>query len=452
MAKRASGRLTVAGLRALRHDGKSANPMRFPDGARLYVQVTPGNSRLWVFRYSHGGKERWMGLGRVALNDADAEAGGLTLAEAREARNKAAEILRKGIDPLAAREATSAPEIAPEGVTFEAAALATYEARRGGWRNAKHGAQWIESLRKFAFPIIGQKPVSVISTEDVLRVLKGPWAKTPETASRLRQRMEVILDFSAVKKWRPEDSANPARWRGHLAVMLPKPSAVKPPEHFPSLPWREVSGFMAALRSKEGMAARALAFVILTASRTGAVRKMKWAEIDWQNRIWAAPRSSMKGGKFHRTPLSEAAIAILESMKPLADGRDSLVFPARDRKGNPAPLSDMSLTMSIRGMCFDGASPNDPPRWRDIEGRPVTAHGFRSTFKDWTLEASFPDHLSEIALAHSDKSKTRKAYARDDLLEPRRAMMERWGEIATNGPASLVKLAEHRAARLADGA
>ena len=419
------GNLTVASVKALRHDpAKKGRPVRFPDGENLYLQVAPSGSKSWLFRYTLHGKAREMGLGPVGEPP-----DGVPLAEARKRAAAARALLAEGRDPIeertAKRETAKRETAEATSRTFEAAARALVENKRAGWRSAKHAAQWLATLEQHAFPTIGAKPVAAIGTEDMLAVLRPVWERTPETASRLRQRIEAVLDDARVKGWRPEHLANPARWKGHLSASLPSPRRVRAVQHHPSLPWQQMSAFMAALAERDGMAAKALRFAILTASRTGAVRLMQWREVDLEAGIWTAPAANMKTKRPHRTPLCPAALALLKDVRPLMKAPTDLCFPGA-RAGRP--LSDMALSMLVRGMACDGLAEHEPPRWRDIEGRPAVPHGFRASFKGWSLAAGFPDPLSELALAHADKDKVRAAYAREDMCEQRRPMMDAWAE------------------------
>lgn len=431
------GKLTVVAVKARRHDpAKGRRPVRFGDGGGLYLQVAPGargDVKSWLFRFKLSGREREMGLGPVGEAP-----DGVSLAEARKRAAAARAMLAEGVDPIDARASQRVDlrrkQAESTGRSFEAAARALVEAKRAGWRSAKHASQWLATLEQYAFPVIGAKAVAVIGTDDVLAVLRPIWERTPETASRLRQRIEAVLDDARVKGWRPEHLANPARWKGHLSATLPSPRRVKAVQHFPSLPWQQMGAFMSALAEREGMAAKALGFAILTASRTGAVRLMQWREIDLATRIWTAPAANMKTKKPHRTPLCPAALALLEDVRPLMKAPTDLVFPGA-RIGRP--LSDMALSMLVRGMACDGLAEHEPPRWRDIEGRPVVPHGFRATFKGWSLAAGYPDPLSELALAHADKDKVRAAYAREDMCEQRRPMMDAWGEYCTKTSVAL---------------
>jgi len=418
------GKLTALTIRNLKFPPNVSRPIRFGDGDGLYLQIAPGNTKSWVFRFTQNGKPRELGLGpfgeapdRVPLTQARILAG--------EARAR----VKQGFDPIAdkkkARSENARAAAAATEQTFRNAALALVESKKAGWRSAKHGDQWLATLKAYVFPFIGDMPVAVIGTDDVLRVLRPIWGKIPETASRVRQRIEAVLDDARVRGWRPENLANPARWKGHLSATLPPPRQVHAVEHYPSLPWEQTGAFMVALSEREGIAALALRFTILTASRTGAVRKMLWQEVDMTTRVWTTPATNMKGKKLHRVPLSDATIQVLNEVKALATKPEDLVFPSpRTRR----PTSDMALSMLVRGMSCDGLAAGAAPRWRDVDGRPVVPHGFRATFKGWSLAAGYPDPLSELALAHTDKDKVRAAYAREDMLEQRRPMMDAWAK------------------------
>ena len=436
------GKLSAVMVKGLRHDPDKGNrPVRYGDGDGLYLQVAPGDSKSWLLRYTLRGKAREMGLGPVGEPPA-----GVPLAEARRRAAAARALLAEGHDPIEERTgkrvAVQRKRVEAEARTFEAAARALVENKRAGWRSPKHAAQWLATLEQHAFPIIGVKPVADIATDDVLAVLRPIWAEIPETASRLRQRIEAVLDDARVKGWRSDALANPARWRGHLSATLPSPRRVRAVQHHPALAWQQMDAFMAALAQRDGMAAKALAFAILTGSRTGAVRMMTWRELDPDGAIWTAPAVHMKTKRLHRTPLSPAALALVQEVKPLARGPASHVFPG-GRTGRP--LSDMALSMLVRGMACDGLAEGEPPRWRDMEGRAVVPHGFRSAFKGWALATGYPDGLSELALAHADKDKVRAAYAREDMIEQRRPMMDAWAEHCVKPHGATVSLADARA-------
>jgi integrase len=274
-----------------------------------------------------------------------------------------------------------------------------------------------------------------VGTDDVLRVLRPIWERVPETASRVRQRIEAVLDAARVKGWRTGE--NPARWKGHLAGELPQPRKVKRVRHRPALAWQDMGAFMAALDKREGIASQALRFVILTAARTGEVRGMRWREVDLDAKVWSVPGDRMKAGKLHRVALSPAALAVLAEFRPLMKQSGDLVFPG-GRQGKP--LSDMALSEVVRRM-NEGGEEDAPPRWRDAEGRAVVPHGFRSSFRDWAGETR-PEgrEVVEAALAHTIKDKAEAAYARSDLLEKRRPLMDAWAEQCGRLPAHVVTL------------
>jgi integrase len=432
---------------------KNAKPGSYVDGGGLML-VVGKTSASWMLRYSFGGKRRDMGLGPARGPAA------LSLADARVKAAEAHGLIKGGLDPLAVREAKEAERKAAEGAeakaalnTFKAAAEALHRAKAPEWKNPKHGAQWLATLKAHVFPEIGERPVAKVDTDDVLRVLQPIWTKTPETASRVRGRIEAVLNYAAATGLRPR-GPNPATWRGHLSEALGAPSRLKAVvrrekgkgENHPSLPWQDMPAFMAALESRKGMAALALRFSIFTGARTGEVRSMTWGEVDEAAALWVVPAARMKAGKVHFVPLSPAALAVLALVKPAEAARDQLVFPGV-RKGNA--LSDMTLSMLVRGMATDGLAEGELPRWRDPEGRVVVPHGFRATFKAWSLAQGWADHLSEKALAHTDKDKVRAAYAREPLTEERRPMMAAWAAWCGKArSADVASLAAEKAKRM----
>ncbi|MGY4802847.1 tyrosine-type recombinase/integrase [Teichococcus aerofrigidensis] len=421
-----SNTLTVRAVATARHPGTHKRPVRIGDGGGLYLQIAPGGGKSWLFRYRLRARDREMGLGSA---DPDGRSGGVTLAEARQKAATALRLVREGYDPLDTRRAEEEARRAAEEAaaaqprTFRMVAEDFLAERESGWSNPKHRAQWAATLTTHAYPVLGELGVAVVDTEHVLTVLRGIWTRTPETASRVRGRIEAVLDFARARGWR--EGENPARWRGHLAEVLPRPRKVRRPEHHPSLPWRQMPAFMAALRGREGVAVHALVFAILTAARTGEVRLARWQEIDWQERVWLVPAERMKAKRRHRVPLSPAALAVLEAVRPLGRGKTSLIFPSPLRAG--AALSDMTVAMVIRRMNTEAGG--DEPAWRDAEGRAVVPHGFRSTFRDWAGETR-PEgrEVAEAALAHTIRDKAEAAYARSDLLDRRRGLMDAWAD------------------------
>ncbi len=367
-----------------------AEPGYHPDGGGLYLQVTASGAKSWVFRYRFAGRRPEMGLGPLHV---------IGLADARAAADAARKLVQGGQDPLAARRAAV---VATSSIpTFWEAAVAYIAERQAGWTNPKHAGQWTSTLETYAKPVLGDLRVNRIETEHVLAVLRPIWTTKTETASRVRQRIEAVLDAVTVQRKRSDE--NPARWRGHLAVILPKPTAVTKVENFAALPYTELPAFMAALRSKHGEAARALEFTILTAARTGMTLGAAPEEIDLATGTWTIPGNRMKAKSEHTVPLTPAAIALA---RPRME-RD-LLFP--NDLGNQ-PLSENAMLALLKRMGFGH----------------VTVHGFRSTFKDWASETTdFPDDLSEAALAHKIRDKTKAAYKRGSMLEKRRLLMNEW--------------------------
>ncbi|MDE2582268.1 MAG: integrase arm-type DNA-binding domain-containing protein [Rhodospirillales bacterium] len=376
------------------------------DGGGLYLSVK-GGGRSWLFRHKRAGKTCWVGLGAFPA---------VGLAAAREAAAAARRQLADGVDPLAARRAVAAVADAQPVHTFADVAEAWLAAHAGSYRNAKHAAQVRTTLATYAFPTLGRMPVAEITTADVLGALKPVWNRAPETASRLRGRIEGVLSYAKALGWR--EGANPAAWRDNLDHLLPATSKVRRVEHHAALPWQEMPGFMAALRQREGIGALALQFTILTAARSGETRGATWGEIDLAGAVWTVPGERMKAGREHRVPLSDAALAILADMALLRDPKAgaALIFVGAKRG---RPLSDMSLTAVLRRMARGD----------------LTAHGFRSTFRDWAGEATeFPRELAEAALAHTLRDRVEAAYRRGDALERRRVLMESWAAFCA-GPA-----------------
>lgn len=386
---------------------RTKKPGYYADGAGLYLQVAPGGSKSWVLRFTRDKRTREMGLGGLSA---------FTLAEARERAREARKLLADKVDPIEARQEAQRERRRAEAkaLLFRDAASRYIAAHESGWRNPKHGYQWTATIESFANPHIGSMNVADVSTEDVMRVLSPIWATKNETASRLRGRIENILDWCRVQGFRAGD--NPARWRGHLDKLLPKPSKVAKVENHPALPWQQVGAFMQALRQRQGEAARALEFAILTAARSGEARGAAWSEIDFDANVWHVPGERMKAGKPHDVPLSAAALRVLKTMR--AEGStDGLIFKGREG----AALSDMSLLAVIRRM-------NAPdPIWTDRNGKPALVHGFRSTFRVWAAEATnHPREVAEHALAHQLPDAVEAAYLRSTLFEKRRVLMADW--------------------------
>jgi integrase len=378
---------------------KATKPGYHGDGAGLWLQVSASGSKSWVFRFTLSRKQREMGLGAVHT---------VSLAEARAKAKECRQLLLEGKDPLDARKAAKLADALEraKAMTFDQCAAAYIAAHRSGWKNAKHASQWENTLTTYASPTIGNLPVANVDTALVVKVLGPIWLEKTETATRLRGRIEKILDWATVSKYRHGE--NPARWRGHLDNLLADPGRSKRTVHHPALPWQEVGAFMAELRKQDGIAAKAVELAILTACRSGEVRLATWAEFDLDAALWVIPAERMKAKREHRVPLSTAALALLRSLPCMGD----LVFPGA-KPGKP--LSDMSLTAVLRRM----------------QRTDITVHGFRSSFRDWCAESvanSFPREVAEHALAHSLPDKVEAAYRRGDLLEKRTMLMQAWAD------------------------
>lgn len=387
--------------------------------AGLYLQVTESGARSWVLRTKIGDKRRDMGLGGFP---------GVTLAMAREKARERREQIENGIDPIAEKRANKAKlaAVAAKQKTFDEAALLYISAKKGPeLSNAKHKAQWAKTLGTYASPVIGELPVDVIETGHITTILTPIWLKKTETATRLRQRIEAVIDFALASGWRT--AANPARWKGHLDKILAAPAKVKTVRAMPALPVDRMAEFWSDLQRQEGIAARALSLLILTAMRSGPIRLATWAEFDLGAKVWLVPAHKMKGRKPFRVPLCGDALALLRSLPKVASPAD-LVFPSPYGGG---VLSDMTLLkvvtrMHARAIFDDGGEGYGDPRQK---GRCAVPHGFRSTFRDWIAErTSWTGEVAEKALAHEIKSKVESAYRRDDLLEKRRVLMEDWAK------------------------
>lgn len=363
----------------------------------LLLQVTETGARSWILRATVGTKRRDIGLGPFPE---------ITLEKAREKAREAREGIRSGIDPVEQKRADKAAQIAAQGkiLTFAEAAQRFLKTKSHEWKNAKHASQWHSTLETYAFPVIGRLPVDQIEIAHVVRVLEPIWTTKTETATRLRERIERVLSWATVSGFRQGD--NPARWKGNLDTILPKPSKVKKVKHHPALPWESAPAFMAELRKREGIAAKALEFAILTAARSSEVRLATWDEIDLEAKLWTVPGERMKRDRTHKVPLSPDVIKLLKAL-PRFEGCP-LVFPSSTGKA----LSENTLNAVLKRM-----------------GADAVPHGFRSNFKDWARNRTrYADEVSELALAHVNNDATRAAYARDELLPQRTKMMAEWAK------------------------
>jgi integrase len=379
----------------------------YGDGGGLFLQVSAGGSKSWVFRYKVDGKLREMGLGPVHT---------VGLADARQKALNCRKARLDGRDPIDERRASrmAAKLDAAKAMTFQACAERYIAAHKAGWRNPKHAAQWPATLGTYVYPVFGSLPVQAVDVGLVLKAIEPIWTTKPETAGRVRGRIESVLDWATARGYRRGE--NPARWRGHLENLLPKKGKVRRVEHHAALPYAELAAFMTALRQQEGVAACALEFAILTAARTGEVIGARWEEINLAEKLWTIPAKRMKAGKEHRVPLSDAALAILEELAKVREA--DFVFPG-GRHGRP--ISNMAMLMTLRRM-----------------GRgDLTAHGFRSSFRDWAAErTTFPAEVAEMALAHTLSDKVEAAYRRGDLFQKRRQLAEAWAKFCTAAPAA----------------
>ena len=390
MARRLN-RLTAVEVKGIDHKGM------YHDGGGLYLQVSAAGTKSWIYRFTLDGRAREMGLGPLNA---------ISVAEARKRAAECRRMRYDGIDPIKARGALRYQKKleGARSMTFDVCAGAYIEAHKASWKNGKHAEQWRGSLRNYASPVFGSSPVQAIDLALVMKALEPIWQTKSETASRLRGRIESVLDWATVRGYRKGE--NPARWRGHLDKLLPARAKIQKVVHHPALPYSEIADFMVSLRTQEGIAARALEFLILTAARTGEIIGARWNEVDLEEKIWVVPGARMKAAREHRVPLSGPALAILKKMKEIRES--DFVFPG-GRKGKP--LSNMAMLAVLKRMGRDD----------------LTAHGFRSTFRDWAAErTTFPREVVEMALAHTIENKVEAAYRRGDLFQKRRQLMEGW--------------------------
>ena len=402
----------MADLTALEVNRLRKQPGTHRVSDNLYLQVRPsrkgGLRASWILRYYRDGRQTWMGLGKASV---------FALSEARERARKHRQLLADDLDPLVVkRQRITADKIeAAKSITFSECARKYVAAHEASWRNGKHAAQWRTTFEgsaraKAASAAINDLPVSEIDTALAIKVLEPIWKKTPETASRVRQRCEQVIDWAAARGYR-EKGSNPFMWRGHLDKLLPKPSKVKRVKHHPALPYAEMSHFMVELRGNKSISARALEFLILTACRTNEVISAVWDEINFADKAWTIPPDRMKAGKEHKVPLAPRAIEVLQAL-PREDGNPHLFIGGK--KG--APLSNMAMLELMKGM------------------RPgYVPHGFRSTFRDWAAErTNYANYVVEKALAHTVADKVEAAYRRGDLFEKRRRLMADWARFCAS--------------------
>jgi integrase len=378
---------------------KAKKPGLLADGGGLYLRIAPGGSKQFIFRYAVNGRLRDMGIGPTHTVD---------LAMARERALEARRLRLDGIDPIAHKRARMAALRAADAraMTFRQCAEGFVKDNERKWKNAAHRQQWTSTLASYVYPVLGDLPVAAIDTPLVLRVVKPLWGRVPETASRVRGRIEAVLGWATVHHYRSGD--NPARWQGLLEHALP---ARMRNRHHVALPYVEVGGFMRNLRQNNSVAARCLEMLVLTATRLKEATNASWAEIDLPNRMWTIPANRMKGGREHRVPLSDDAVAVLKSMQEIR--HSDYIFPGM-HVGRPVGARTIADIV------------------KELAGREITIHGFRSTFRDWASErTNFPREVAEMALAHTIPSAVEAAYRRGDLFEKRRRLMEAWAEYCT---------------------
>ncbi len=393
----AKGKLTDRTVRSLKAG-------TYGDGAGLYLQVLESGARSWLYRYKHGGKTTWLGLGGYPA---------VGLAEAREAALEAKRKVTAGTDPLEAKKQAKAERESLRGATFKKVAEQYIAAKRVGWKNAKHADQWRSTLEAYAYPVIGNMPVSSVTVAEVKAILEPIWTEKPETASRVRGQIENILNYAAAHNEKMGD--NPARWHGRLQHMLTARSEQKTPQaavkHHAAAPYDTLPALMAKLGESQGAAAACLRFAILTAARSGEARGVTWDEIDLDAAVWTVPAARMKASKEHRVPLSPAAVAVLKS-NMLPDNAQKPAGGLVFRGGvEGRPLSDVAVAKALRV----------------AGGQGYTPHGMRSSFRDWAAaKTDYPREICETALAHGNRDKVEAAYLRGDHFEKRRKLMEVW--------------------------
>ena len=383
---------------------RESTPGMYADGKGLYLQVQAGGngiSKSWLYRYFDParGRERYMGLGSYPAT---------SLVDAREKAAEQGRLRERGIDPIAHRDTQRAAQRVADAkaMTFDQCRDAYIAAHRSGWRSAKHAGEWLKTLKRYVTPVFGNLPVQSIDVALVTKVLEPIWSTKPETAGRIRGRIETVLDWAGARKLRQGE--NPARWRGHLDKLLPsrkKLRKIKPVKHLAALPYDELGAFMSELHQRPGVSARALEFTILTVARTAEVLGAQWSEVDLQAKVWTIPAERMKGNREHRVPLSDAAVAVLTRMEKVR--QNAFVFPGGRRD---------ALAHTALWLCLGRMGRSD-----------ITVHGFRSTFRDWAAErTNFQREVAEAALAHMVGDETERAYRRGDLFDKRRKLMDAW--------------------------
>lgn len=410
-------------VRNLAHPTGKGNALFAVGGVTgLYMQITPSGGRSWILRTTVGKARRDIGLGGFPT---------VTLAQARDKAREARDKIERGLDPVAERQAAKAALIAASGrgLTFEKAVESYLKAKLDAFKNAKHRQQWENTLAQYAVPVLGKMMVQDIDVRDVLRVLQPLWNDKTETASRLRGRIESVLSWATVAGHRKGD--NPARWAGNLKELLPAPSKVAKESNQPALTLEDAPRWFAALRTRDGMGARALEFLALTATRSQEIRGATWDEIDLDKALWIVPAARMKMAREHRVPLTAEAVSLLKALPRLKG--NPLVFPAA-RGGE---LSDMTVSAVMRRMSEADLETGGTGFFDRVSKRPAVPHGLRSTFRDWVAERThFPGEMAEVALAHKISNAVEASYRRGDMIEKRRRMMGEWCAFLNEAPRS----------------
>jgi integrase len=413
---------TTGKLSALRVNSAS-KPGMINDGNGLYLKIDEGGSKSWILRYKVRGRSRKFGLGPTHT---------IPLALAREKAANARRLLLDGVDPIEEKRKAKAALMleAAKTITFDQCAKNYIEENKAAWKNAKHVSEWGTTLKRYASPVFGHLAVADVDVGLIVRALKPIWTEIPETASRVRQRIERVLDYAKANSFR--DGENPASLKGNLAHILPKQTKqIKAVKNHPAMPHAEVGTLMVELREVDEIAAHALQFTILTAARTGEVVGAKWEEIDLDKKLWNVPGVRMKSGVDHVVPLSPSALAVLKKMQAIRDQRDAceFVFPSETENNKPMREHGMRAVLNYR-----------------IKRRDVAVHGMRSSFRDWAAERNYPDAHAEAALAHAIPDKVKAAYLRTKFIPERRKMMDAWAAY-TSSPTADAKIIPMRRGR-----
>ena len=376
----------------------------YSDGGGLYLRVSPAETKSWIFRFALNKKKRDMGLGPYPL---------ISLAEARVEAERCRKLCFMGVDPIEQRDAQKYKQQADAAKkqSFKSCAEKYIRSHSAGWKSPKQAPQWESSLFSYAYPHFGELPVQTVDIALVLNALEPIWEEKPETASRVRSRIEAVLDWAKARKLR--EGENPARWKGNLDALLPARSKVRRIKHFEALPYHDMPEFMARLRTQESDSSFGLELLILTACRTGEVRRAVWSEFDLARKLWAIPAERMKPGREHRVPLSDDALVVLKKLKIMVRGK--YILPGRDPSRS---ISDMTFLNLLHRMGHKG----------------LTVHGFRSTFRDWVAEKTdYQGEVAEMALSHTVGDKVEAAYRRGDLFNKRVQLMEDWAIYCSAG-------------------